>query len=97
MRNPLDIMRIREDKFSHTFGKVRTNNTVHHQGWDLYAEDGTDVYAIAAGTVVICHDCNNCCSYGKQVSIEFSKNPKIMSSKKGNVYVAFYAIYRKLV
>lgn len=51
---PLDTNTIRKNSLSHTFGMVRKNadgSPRAHQGWDLYAKEGTAVYAIADGQV----------------------------------------------
>src|SRR5688572_28111589 len=34
-----------------SFGKVRSSGTQGHQGWDIYADVGTFVYAIGAGVI----------------------------------------------
>jgi len=36
-----------------TFGMVRTNNTVPHHGWDLFAFDGTPCYAVGDCEVLL--------------------------------------------
>ncbi len=44
---PLDVMHIRGNSLSNTFGMVRSGNSRAHQGWDLEAIIGDPVYAIA--------------------------------------------------
>lgn len=78
--DPLSYMQIRRNWTSNLFGKVRNNNTKNHQGFDYYALEGTEVYAVANGEVVYIVDAP-LGDYGKQIVI------KIDNSK----YYAFYA------
>lgn len=78
--DPLSYMQIRRNRASNLFGKVRNNNTKNHQGFDYYALEGTEVYAVANGEVVYIVD-PPLGDYGKQIVI------KIDNSK----YYAFYA------
>jgi murein DD-endopeptidase MepM/ murein hydrolase activator NlpD len=93
--NPLAVMRLRSDqgvqhKVSHAaYGKVRNNNTKNHQGWDLYAPEGTDTFAIAEG-VVLWIEPNDVGDYGKQVLIQFNLIGSSDQSSSETRY-AFYA------
>ena len=78
--DPLSYMQIRRNRASNLFGKVRNNNTKNHQGFDYYALEGTEVYAVANGEVVYIVD-PPLGDYGKQIVI------KIDNSQ----YYAFYA------
>ncbi|WP_455541560.1 M23 family metallopeptidase [Prevotella fusca] len=78
--DPLSHMQIRRNRASNLFGKVRNNNTKNHQGFDYYALEGTEVYAVANGEVVCIVD-PPLGDYGKQIII------KIDNSN----YYAFYA------
>lgn len=78
--DPLSHMQIRRNRASNLFGKVRNNNTKKHQGFDYYALEGTEVYAVANGEVVYIVD-PPLGDYGKQIVI------KIDNSQ----YYAFYA------
>lgn len=54
LRWPLKENRIRRGMLNHTFGYVRkyaNGNPKAHQGWDFYAPDGTDCYAVASGKI----------------------------------------------
>ena len=78
--DPLSYMQIRRNRASNLFGKVRNNNTKNHQGFDYYALEGTEIYAVANGEVVYIVD-PPLGDYGKQIVI------KIDNSQ----YYAFYA------
>jgi len=84
-RWPLRSNYIRRGLTNHTYGKVRDNNTKNHQGWDLYAVEGTPCYAIGAGKVVATNEQDNG-DYGLTVVIELS-DVKVNNQK---IY-AFYA------
>ena len=52
---PLDVNIIRKSNLVNTFGMVRKRgdgSPKPHQGWDLYAPEGTPCYAIADGSIV---------------------------------------------
>lgn len=53
---PLKQNRIRRDMTNHTFGMVRNGGSRPHQGWDLYATPGTNIYAIADGKIADIYD-----------------------------------------
>jgi murein DD-endopeptidase MepM/ murein hydrolase activator NlpD len=53
IRWPLASNKIRRGLINHTFGRVRNNNTVNHQGWDLFAVEDTPCFAVANGTVIV--------------------------------------------
>jgi murein DD-endopeptidase MepM/ murein hydrolase activator NlpD len=78
-------MKIRPRQFganaplTNTFVTVRGNNTQAHQGWDLEANPGTVVYAIADGVT----KAGISSTYGNWLSLKFSH--------KGKTYYAFYA------
>ncbi len=85
MHYPLTVMKIRSfqfgkyDPISNTFGKVRVHHTKPHQGWDLLASPGTDVYAIADGELTTYVSS----SYGETATLKFVHNR--------HTYYAFYA------
>jgi murein DD-endopeptidase MepM/ murein hydrolase activator NlpD len=85
MRFPLTVMKIRPfqfgkyDPISNSFGKVRVHHTRAHQGWDLLAMPGTDVYAIADGDLTSYVST----SYGNTATLKFVHH--------GKTYYAFYA------
>jgi murein DD-endopeptidase MepM/ murein hydrolase activator NlpD len=85
MHNPLAVMKIRSfqcgryDPISNTFGVVRAHDTQSHQGWDLLAVPGTDVYAVADGELTTCPST----SYGNTATLKFTYRRK--------AYFAFYA------
>lgn len=105
-RMPLDVMRIRPRRLSdpagtsHTmgsYGKVR--GTRVHQGWDLSALPGSEIYAIADGKVVDVEHIDRYASakpadkakgtgaYGRTVTLEFKADVKGVVIKR----YAFYA------
>lgn len=57
---------------SATFGKVRNGGTTNHQGIDLAASVGTDVYAVCNGEIV--YACDSGGEYGKVVILAVDKN-----------------------
>lgn len=67
---PLQRNIIRRQVRNNTFGKVRTNNTQDHQGWDLYALPMTPCYAIADGKIVEVRDSGRA-GYGRHIVLEF--------------------------
>lgn len=55
IKYPLESNIIRRGLESNTFGMVRQNadgTPRAHQGWDFYAPEGTQCYAVAAGQIV---------------------------------------------
>jgi len=60
--------------------KYANGNPKPHQGWDLYAEVGTNIYAIADGTIEFVRDAG---AYGKQLALNFDY--------EGTTLFAFYA------
>ena len=90
-------MKIREGKISNTFGMVRTNDDgtpKAHQGWDLQANLGTQVFAVAPGTVVWVRpddgDPKN--KYGNQVLLAFS-GQSCQGAPRYGPFQQFYALY----
>ena len=71
--DPLSYMQIRRNRASNLFGKVRNNNTKNHQGFDYYALEGPEVYAVANGEVVYIAD-PPLGDYGKQIVIKIDTN-----------------------
>lgn len=69
MRKPLTIMKIRRELPNHGFGMVRNGGSKPHQGWDLQARVGTEVFAIARGTVA---SLGTSSTYGNYVILEFA-------------------------
>ncbi|MCD8031665.1 MAG: M23 family metallopeptidase [Bacteroides sp.] len=78
--DPLENMQIRYNKASHLFGKVRNSSTKNHQGFDYYAADGTDIYAVSNGKVDRIVDPAEG-DYGKQLVVKIDNS----------TYYAFYA------
>lgn len=87
MRMPLKVMKIRIhqrgrwDPHSNTFGNVRNKGSRFHTGWDLEAAEGTAVYAISGGNVVVVQ--KNHLELGNYVVLGFLH--------KGKDYWAIYA------
>src|SRR5207248_8809876 len=76
MRNPLIQMQIRRQDTHNTFGMVRTNpngSPRPHQGWDLFAPVGTEIYAITNGLIRDIRFMPND-AYGMQISLQFVRN-----------------------
>jgi murein DD-endopeptidase MepM/ murein hydrolase activator NlpD len=100
--NPLEVMRLRNDagiRFSivgATFGPdVRRNadgTPKKHQGWDLYAPQGTPAYAVADGIVVWTRNHGD---YGMQLLLQFNREGSLTSSPDSTLY-AFYAHLSKI-
>ena len=74
---PLQRNIIRRQVRNNTFGKVRTNDTQDHQGWDLYALPMTPCYAIADGKIVSIRD-SGPEGYGKHIILEFKYGEKTL-------------------
>lgn len=74
--DPLAINKLRtaglQSVKSATFGKVRNGGTTNHQGIDLAANIGTDMYAVCNGKVVYAGDSGG--AYGKVVILAVNKN-----------------------
>ncbi|GEM_PF-6125350 len=79
-RDPLENMQIRYNRASNLFGKVRNSSTKNHQGFDYYAADGTDIYAVSNGKVDRIVDPSSG-DYGKQLVLKIDNSS----------YYAFYA------
>jgi murein DD-endopeptidase MepM/ murein hydrolase activator NlpD len=84
MTDPLDYMEIRRGLPNNGFGMVRNNGKRPHQGWDLWAPVGTQIYAVAAGVVEFVRV--NSGDYGTQICMSF-EDPQ----SPGNLIYAFYA------
>jgi murein DD-endopeptidase MepM/ murein hydrolase activator NlpD len=100
--NPLAVMRLRSDKavqyrLAHAgYGKVRNNNTKNHQGWDLYASEGTPAFALGDGLVMwTMTDPSNWGDYGRQLLIQFNGDGSSVQSSS-TAYYAFYAHLSKI-
>jgi hypothetical protein len=78
--DPLETMQIRRNRASNLFGKVRTNNSKNHQGFDYYALSGTEVKAVSDGKVEMIVN-PSAGDYGIQIAIKLDNSP----------YYAFYA------
>ena len=63
-----------------TFGKVRNNGTKNHQGVDLQANSGTQLYAVCGGTIVYAKDTGG--AYGKVVVLKVAINDLPIKQKK---------------
>lgn len=72
------------------FGKVRSSGHKPHQGWDLYADVGSKVYAVMAGKVQYTQHHGD---YGLQLCLllEGSKINAIATRFGAKVLYAFYA------
>ena len=57
---------------SATFGKVRNNGTRNHQGVDLQANPGTQIYAVCGGVIVVAQDTGR--AYGKVIVLKVDIN-----------------------
>ena len=53
---------------SATFGKVRNGGTRNHQGIDLAADSGTNIFAVCSGVIAIATDSGK--AYGKIIVLE---------------------------
>lgn len=80
MRNPLNVMRIRRQIPNNTFGMVRNEGTQPHQGWDISAPVGTQIYAVSDGLIREIRDFGD---YGVQIILEFQHGSQTL--------YAFYA------
>ncbi|MDR2474401.1 MAG: M23 family metallopeptidase, partial [Bacteroidales bacterium] len=82
--DPLDTMKIRKNRASNLYGKVRTKegvaNSKNHQGFDYYAVSGTDIKAVSDGVVkkIVKPSSGD---YGIQLVIKIDNS----------IYYAFYA------
>ena len=76
--DPLKIMRIRYNRASNLFGKIRDRGTRNHQGFDYQADIGTEVYAVSDGIVELIETNGD---YGMQLCLALSNSK----------YYAFYA------
>jgi len=102
--NPLEVMRLRNDagvKFNSigaTFGPdVRTYNDGRpkkHQGWDLYAQVGTPVFAISDGVVAWTRDEGD---YGKQLLLKLNRDGSVKRKSVDGAVYAFYAHLSKIL
>lgn len=73
MHDPLKYMEIRRGLPNNTFGMVRNNGTRPHQGWDLWAPIGTEIYAVADGVVQFVRTSP---AYGLQMCTSF-QDPRV--------------------
>lgn len=77
-----------------TFGKVRNNGTRNHQGVDLQANPGTNIYAVCSGIIVSAMNTGG--AYGKVIVLKVDindlpeKQKKYAKSKLSNSYVYFF-------
>ena len=91
--DPIEDPKIRDNRASNLFGKVRTKynkisgeyepNSKNHQGFDFEAEPGTDVMSVKDGTVVRVQTKDEG-SLGKLIAIEYT-------NEDGETRVATYA------
>lgn len=81
---PLSKTQIVNHSTTNTFGNTRLNR--RHDGWDLYAKEGTPVHSIASGFVTKVH--NDPEGYGLYVDVEYAF--------RGKSIVARYAHLNKV-
>lgn len=86
MHDPLKHMEIRRGLPNNAFGMVRNNGTRPHQGWDLWAPVGTQIFAVADGVVQFVR--TNSGAYGTQICISF-QDPR--NTEQSAELFAFYA------
>lgn len=84
--DPVASPRIRQNRASNLFGKVRNNGTKNHQGFDYYAATGTNVMSVGDGVVEWINNANG--AYGKCILIRHKRGA-------GNVW-SFYAHLSKV-
>ncbi len=99
---PLEVMRLRNDAglrhnvLGATYGKdVRREadgTAKPHQGWDLYAKQGTPIYAVADGIVAWTANGGD---YGRQILLQFNRDAS-MTSGEGTVF-AFHAHLKEVL
>jgi murein DD-endopeptidase MepM/ murein hydrolase activator NlpD len=81
MRTPLLVMKLRAADIDDTlsmktspmggsFGPVRSSGQKSHQGWDILADVGTPVFAIASGMI---DGVQNWGDYGLQILLKFNR------------------------
>lgn len=70
--DPLVDMQIRRNRASNLFGKVRNNSTKNHQGFDYYANQGTNIIAVADSIVDRIVDSEKG-DYGKQLVLKLDR------------------------
>lgn len=82
--NPLMICKLRtaglQNALGATFGKVRNNRTKNHQGVDLQANSGTELFAVCGGTIVYAKDTGG--AYGKVVVLKVAIDDLPIKQKK---------------
>ena len=82
--DPLMRMKIRDNRASNLMGgTARTYGTRPHQGFDYYATEGTDTYAVGSGRVVRVNNSDNGRGYGRYLVLE-------TTNESGEVVYAFY-------
>jgi murein DD-endopeptidase MepM/ murein hydrolase activator NlpD len=85
--DPLKNMKIRENRASNLFGKVRAKNGVQnsksHQGFDYYASEGTNILAVKDAEVFAIQESDEG-DYGKSLTLK-------ITDENGNITYAFYA------
>src|SRR5687767_3493099 len=67
---PVRRVKILSGKRNNTFGWVRKGGTKAHQGWDFQAFDGSDLIAVADGTIVGV-DYIDDSNYGCSITLKF--------------------------
>jgi murein DD-endopeptidase MepM/ murein hydrolase activator NlpD len=87
------IARLNASPINNTYGRVRwpisgPSVPKAHQGWDLYAEEGTDCYAIADGEIV--KYTVSTAGYGKQLILKLDDSINLPNFPNVTLY-AFYA------
>lgn len=104
---PLEVMQLRNDAglaqgvLGASFGPVRKNNDgtpKNHQGWDLFAQVGTNAFAVADGVIRWTKTVQTGGLYGNQILLQFTKDATIASdgtTAPANVF-AFYAHLSKV-
>jgi murein DD-endopeptidase MepM/ murein hydrolase activator NlpD len=71
------------------FGKVRSSGTKPHQGWDIYADIGTFVYAVSSGVIEGVRESQT--GYGLQLCLKLDREPMTRATGPKPQLWAFYA------
>ena len=82
--DPLSVNKLRTAGLANiksaTFGKVRNGGTRNHQGIDLAADSGTNIFAVCSGIIAVAKDSGG--PYGKIVVLEVNIDDLPIQQKK---------------